>query len=487
MRHKHPNESIFSYYAHFSLHRSLQAWMPLTLHKVMKKLHIHSRILRRYFSMRAIFIAFSMTLAIPLSWWLPDFPLINIEKTTVNSNTPAPDHAKVIHSVRWLTDSIQKGDDLLRIFERHQLNKDALSQLSQIKLLNKLRPTQALRIKQENGNVQELYLTIDFTKELHVAKQNNTFVSKIFYSDTQTDTVVVHGKVGHSLFTSAYAMGLSEQLTSKFLEIFHWDTDFHPLESSDTFTVVYQRHYRAGRTQAGDILAAEIVNQDKIYRAVRYVDPNGNVEYYKPDGKPLFNVIMPTEGSRLPIAPLKKLELSSSFGMRTHPVYHKKRFHSGIDYAARYGTPVMAVADATVKYVGWQKGYGNTVILQHDEHRDTVYAHLAKFANIKLEQPIMQGQLIGYVGKTGVTTGTHLHYEFRYDGEPQHPKKLMFPPTNQFVQTASQMDMTHFFQHTQTVVAQLDNVGRGIMPNNQLKTMTSLAKAAGVVNLATRN
>lgn len=169
-----------------------------------------------------------------------------------------------------------------------------------------------------------------------------------------------------------------------------------------------------------------------------------------------------------------------------HPVYHKKRFHSGIDYVARYGTPIIAVADATVKYIGWQGGYGNTVILQHDEHRETVYAHIARFANIKQEQVVKQGEIIGYVGKTGVTTGTHLHYEFRYDDEPRHPKELTFPPADQPLQTASNMDMIDFTQHTQAIVAQLQNASQGLAADF-VPAPTSLAKAAGTLNIATRD
>ncbi|MEZ5672248.1 MAG: LysM-like peptidoglycan-binding domain-containing protein [Thiotrichaceae bacterium] len=200
-----------------------------------------------------------------------------------------------------MTTSVHKGDDLAAIFNRHQLNQQDLSVLLHIKPLNKLRQHQALRIKQENGTIQELYLAIDFTKELHVFKQNDQFTSKIFQRDVQIDTVTVHGKVGKSLFSSGYAAGLSEQLISKFLAIFHWDIDFHPLDANDTFTIVYQRYYHAGRTQAGDILAAEIVNQGKIYRAVRYVDPKGNADYYKPNGMPLFSTIIPASSDSLPI------------------------------------------------------------------------------------------------------------------------------------------------------------------------------------------
>ncbi|MEZ5672247.1 MAG: M23 family metallopeptidase [Thiotrichaceae bacterium] len=125
---------------------------------------------------------------------------------------------------------------------------------------------------------------------------------------------------------------------------------------------------------------------------------------------------------------------------------------------------------------GWQSGYGNTVILQHDEHRDTVYAHISKFAEIKPAQNIKQGDVIGYVGKTGVTTGTHLHYEFRYDDEPRNQRNL---PTNPAIQHALGEDINHFFMNTQTVVTQLDHAN-GIVQKILRPEMTSLAKAAGV-------
>lgn len=486
MSHKPPNQSIFSYYASFSLHRSLRVRMlSCILHKTIRNFYIYPHTSRRHFSMRAIFTTFSMIAALlPLNWLINSHS-INLEEMMPSGNQAV---AAVSHSnppPAWLTTSVQKGDDLSAIFNRHQLNQQDLSALLHIKPLNKLRPTQALRIKQEHGNIQELYLAIDFTKELHVFKQDNQFTSKIFQRDIQTDTVTVHGKVGDSLFTSSYAAGLSEQLISKFLAIFHWDIDFHPLDTNDTFTVVYQRYYHAGRTQAGDILAAEIVNQGKIYRAVRYVDPKGNADYYKPNGMPLFSTIVPALSDRFPIAPLKILNISSRFGMRNHPVYHKKRFHSGVDYVANYGTPIFAVANATVKFVGWQSGYGNTVILQHDEHRDTVYAHISKFAEIKPEQDIKQGDVIGYVGKTGVTTGAHLHYEFRYDDEPRNPKEFALP-LNPPLQHALGEGMNNFFKNTQTVVTQLDHA-TGIVWKDTLPEMTTLAKAAGAVNLVTRD
>lgn len=486
MRHSHPKQSVFSYYANFSLYRSSRLAALIAHFSQYNKHHIYQHI-RRHSHMRATFTTLGMMAAvIPLSWWL-NGSLGYQEVNTINHiQQPVLSLHSIATSPTVLTVLIQKGDDLASIFKRHQFNPNILPQLSEIKQLQKLYPNHILSIRQEHGNVQELSLNIDLTKKLRIFKTNNGFSSEVLAQDVNTDTVVVHGKVGNSLFASANAMGLSEQLVLKMLEIFRWDMDFHPLDVTDTFTVVYQRHYQAGKTQAGDILAAEIVNREKVYQAVRYVDPQGMVDYYKPNGTPLFNVIAETEGSHFPIAPLQHLDISSNFGMRTHPVYHKKRFHSGIDYAARYGTPIAAVADATVKYVGWQNGYGNTVILQHDEHRDTVYAHISRFADIKLAQEVKQGEIIGYVGKTGVTTGAHLHYEFRYDDEPRHPKELTFPPPDQPLQTASNIDMADFTQHTQTVVAQLQNASQGLAANFAPAT-TSLAKAAGTVDLATRD
>lgn len=488
MRHKHPNQSIFSYYADFSLSRSLRVRIQhCILHKIIKHFDIHQTP-RRYFSMRAIFATFSMVMAVlPFSWWLNNSNALHLEKIQSDQKLQVVSVPNSIPTPTWLTTSVQKGDNLTSIFNRHQLNQHDLSQLLRIKLLNKLRPAQALRIKQVQGDVQELYLAVDFTRELRVFKQDDKFTSKIFQRDVQTDSVVVHGSVGDSLFASGYAMGLSEPMISKFLAIFHWDMDFHPLEPNDTFTVIYQRYYHAGRTQAGEILAAEIVNQGKIYQAVRYVDPGGNADYYKPNGMPLFNKIVPTTGERPPIAPLKILNISSRFGMRLHPVYHKKRFHSGIDYVARDNTPIFAVANAAVKFVGWQNGYGNTVILKHDAHRDTVYAHIAKFADIKPEQEVKQGDVIGYVGKTGVTTGAHLHYEFRYDDEPHNPTEFARPPPSPPLQNVLGEDIGNFFKTTQAIVAQLDNATRGTALNHPPNAITSLAKAAGAVSLAIRD
>lgn len=482
----HPKQSVFSYYANFSLHRYLRSTGLVEWSSQSNKSYIYQHI-RRHFPMRAIFSTLSMMVAvIPLSWWLND-PILPQEKNTVSYiRQPVLSLHTAETPPMLLTVLIQKDDDLTSIFKRHQLNQDALPQLSEIKQLHKLPSNHSLNIRQIHGEVEELSLDIDLTKKLRVFKQNDEFVSEVLAQDVNTDTVVVHGKVGSSLFISANAMGLSEPLVLKMLEIFRWDMDFHPLNAADTFTVIYQRHYQAGKTQAGDILAAEIVNRGKVYQAVRYVDPDGMVDYYKPNGMPLFNVIAETAGSHFPIAPLQTLEISSSFGMRMHPVYHKKRFHSGIDYAARYGEPIIAVADATVKYIGWQSGYGNTVILQHDEHRDTVYAHIAHFADIKLKQEVKQGEIIGYVGKTGVTTGAHLHYEFRYDDEPRHPKELTFPPPDQQLQVAANINLADFTHHTQSAVAQLQNASQGL-DADFIPAPTSLAKAAGTVNLAERD
>lgn len=481
----YPKQSIFSYYANFSLHRSLRLTMFMARDSQVKQSYIYQHI-RRHSPMRATFTTLSMMAAVvPLSWWLNAASLPQ-EQNISHIQQPVLSLHAVTAAPTLMTVSIQKDDSLASIFKRHQLNQNILPQLSQIKQLHKLSPSHTLNIRHTQGDVQELSLELDLTRKLQVVKQNDGFTSEVVAQNINTDVVVVHGKVGNSVFTSANAMGLSESLVLKMLEIFRWDMDFHPLDAADTFTVIYQRHYQAGKTQAGDILAAEIVNKNKVYQAVRYVDPNGDADYYKPNGTPLFNVIAETEGSRFPIAPLQTLEISSSFGMRMHPVYHKKRFHSGIDYAARYGTPIIAVADATVKHIGWQSGYGNTVILQHDQHRDTVYAHLSRFADIKPEQEVKQGEIIGYVGKTGVTTGAHLHYEFRYDDEPRPPKELTFPTSDQPLQTAANIDLTDFTRNTQAIVAQLQNASQGL-DADFIPAPTSLAKAAGTVSLATRD
>ena len=155
---------------------------------------------------------------------------------------------------------------------------------------------------------------------------------------------------------------------------------------------------------------------------------NGKAEYFTPDGRSLKRAFI-----RMPIPYAR---LSSGFGGRRHPVLGKMRMHKGVDYAAGTGTPIQAAGDARVEFVGWKGGYGRTVILNHGQGKTTLYAHMSRFGRIKPGQRVEQGALIGYVGSTGMSTGPHLHYEFRVNGAHVNPLKMTLPPPAPLAGTA---------------------------------------------------
>ncbi len=221
------------------------------------------------------------------------------------------------------------------------------------------------------------------------------------------------GTITSSLSEAGQKAGLSETLMDQLTQIFAWDIDFATnLHNGDRFTVVYER---GGFNGADDIVAAEFVNRGKSYRAVRYIDKDGYANYYTPEGNALQKAFLST--------PVDFARVSSGFNLsRRHPVLNRIRAHKGVDYAARTGTPVKATGNGAVAFLGRKGGYGQVIIIKHGDRYETVYAHLSRYKNGLMEgSSVRQGEVIGYVGQTGLATGPHLHYEFRIDGVHQNP------------------------------------------------------------------
>ena len=245
---------------------------------------------------------------------------------------------------------------------------------------------------------------------------------------------------------SSQAVGLNYRLVEKLVDIFGWDIDFAmDVRANDQFRIVYEKKYKDGKlVELGDILVAEFINKGKTYRAVRYIDPDGRTSYYNPQGRNLAQAFIRT--------PVKFTRISSKFNLkRRHPILHKIRAHKGVDYAAPTGTPVKATGNATVEFVGRKGGYGKVVILKHRKNYTTLYAHLSRFGKIKKGQQVRQGQVIGFVGQTGLASGPHLHYEFRINGKHRDPLKVKLPKGNPIVKKYKQ----DFSQHSQKMLALL--------------------------------
>jgi murein DD-endopeptidase MepM/ murein hydrolase activator NlpD len=249
------------------------------------------------------------------------------------------------------------------------------------------------------------------------------------------------------------------------VEIFGWNIDFSlDLQPKDTFRVLYEDNRLEGeRVKTGPILAAEIVNDGKRHVAIRYTDKNGHTAYFSPEGYGMHQAFLRT--------PVTFTRISSNFGMRNHPILHKLRRHTGVDYSAPIGTPVKSTSDGKVVFVGKKGGYGNVVELQHGARYSTLYGHLSKFAKgLKAGATVSQGQVIGFVGKTGLATGPHLHYEFRIDGIHRDPLTVALPRRNPL----SNENKKQFLAHAQKMLRLME----------QHENQVGVASAAGFVPAA---
>lgn len=233
---------------------------------------------------------------------------------------------------------------------------------------------------------------------------------------------VAHGTIDSSLFAAASKAGMTNQMVLKLADLFKYDIDFvQDLREGDSFTVIYDDVYRDGSyLHEGDIVAAEFVNQGQRYTAYRFKKDDGSYGWFSEDGRPIQKSFL-----RIPV---DFTRISSQFSAaRMHPVLGLMRAHKGVDYAAPTGTPIHAAGDGVVKFKGWMNGYGNFVIVQHNGSISTAYGHMSKFASEKVGQHVSQGEVIGYVGMTGLATGPHLHYEFRVNNVQRDPQTVTLP------------------------------------------------------------
>lgn len=266
----------------------------------------------------------------------------------------------------------------------------------------------------------------------------------------ETRVIMKSAEIRSSLFGATDGAGIPDGIATQLADIFGGDIDFHrDLRKGDRFSVVYETINHLGRmVRTGRILAAEFVNDGKTYRAVWFDGGDGRGGYYTAEGKSIRKAFLRS--------PLEFSRITSGFSnARYHPVLKEVRAHKGIDYGAPSGTRVKATGDGTVAFAGRQGGYGNVVILRHQGHYETVYGHLSGFAaGLRKGSRIGQGDVVGYVGATGIATGPHLHYEFRVDGVHRNPLTVALPTALPLA--ANQL--AQFRDQTQAVLGRLDAI-----------------------------
>jgi murein DD-endopeptidase MepM/ murein hydrolase activator NlpD len=323
---------------------------------------------------------------------------------------------------------VRRNDTLDAIFRRLQLSIQDLAAVRGLpgirQSLDFLKPGDVVKLTSLNGELTSLTRRISDTDTLTVTRDpGGEFAANIVKNTLEVRVAPLHGRISSSLFKTVDDLGASDQVALQLAEVFRYDIDFaQELQPGDSFTMVLEKVWRDGQfLRDGEILAAEFVNNGHVYRAVRYTLPDGRHEYYTPDGKSLRKAFL--------LAPVQFSRISSGFGLRWHPVLNRMRAHKGIDYAAPIGTPVRAAGEGRVAFRGAQGGYGNVVMLTHSGGVETVYGHLSRFApSLFVGKRVQQGELVGFVGMTGLATGPHLHYEYRVGGVHRNPASIKTLP-----------------------------------------------------------
>ena len=336
---------------------------------------------------------------------------------------------------------VKSGDSIYSILNSLGLStyeiSDIIDSIKKFdKSILKLRTNDKIRINKKNSLIHSFDFfknSIDYTK---VVLKNSVTKDIIVYNDTlptQATEKNIKGLIKSSLYMDGLNAGLDDGLIIQLANIFAWDIDFsRDIDVNDEFTVLFNEIYSGDKKISnGDILAAIFKTRSKTYYAFRYED-NDRVGYYDENGKNLEKAFIRS--------PVKFPIITSKFNLkRFHPVLKINRPHRGVDYGGRLNTPIMSTGSGKITYRGRKGGFGNVVIVDHKQGYQTLYAHLNKFnGKHRVGTTVDQGEIIGYMGQTGLVTGVHLHYEMTINGKHQDSLKLKLPDGK------SVSNMSHF-------------------------------------------
>lgn len=389
----------------------------------------------------------------------PSFEEIQVEEVILDISIPEAIAETQANQTFWRQENIRRGDTIAAILNRldvsNQDSTDFLQAARGSRAMRQLKPGQTV-YAQTTADGELLTLRYFFGNEELFLMEKTDDAFKMTEQSVELDTRVhmKSGEINSSLFAATDNAGIPNNIAMQLTEIFASEIDFYrDLRQGDRFTVVYETfaNDNGKRAKTGRVLAAEFVNKGKSHQAIYFKASNGADGYYTPAGESLRKAFL--------LSPLTFSRVSSGFtNARFHPILKEWRAHKGIDYAAPTGTPVKATASGIVAFSGSQKGYGNLVVLKHNGKYETAYGHLSRFASgMSKGKRISQGDVIGYVGSTGMATGPHLHYELRIDGVQRDPTNVVLPSAPPI----AKRDLNTFQKETHALVARL-NIMRNI-------------------------
>ncbi|HFH3885561.1 peptidoglycan DD-metalloendopeptidase family protein [Pseudomonas aeruginosa] len=364
----------------------------------------------------------------------------------------------------WKTITVASGDTLSTVFTKAGLSTsamhDMLTSSKDAKRFTHLKVGQEVKLKLDpKGELQALRVKQSELETICLDKTDKGYSFKREKAQIDLHTAYAHGRITSSLFVAGRNAGLPYNLVTSLSNIFGYDIDFAlDLREGDEFDVIYEQHKVNGKQVAtGNILAARFVNRGKTYTAVRYTNKQGNTSYYRADGSSMRKAFIRT--------PVDFARISSRFSLgRRHPILNKIRAHKGVDYAAPIGTPIKATGDGKILEAGRKGGYGNAVVIQHGQRYRTIYGHMSRFAKgIRAGTSVKQGQIIGYVGMTGLATGPHLHYEFQINGRHVDPLSAKLPMADPL----GGADRKRFMAQTQPMIARMDQEKKTLLALNK--------------------
>ncbi len=291
--------------------------------------------------------------------------------------------------------------------------------------MRRIQEGQIVTLRQTSGGrIQEVSLPVSFDRTVTARRTSQGWQSSEQLTDIYPVPTVVTARVESSLFQAAEDSGIPLSIMMEAIGLFSFEVDFQrDIQPGNIVVLLYEKlQNKEGETMAaGELLYAGMELDDRNVEAWRYERLDGTVEYYEESGDSVRKALLKT--------PVDGARISSGFGFRNIPALGFSGLHRGIDFAVRIGTPVMVAGDGEVIIAGWHKLYGYRVMVRHVNHYDTMYAHFSRIApGIRPGVQVEQGQVIGYSGNTGNSTGPHCHYEVHYYGEPVNPSALKFPP-----------------------------------------------------------
>ena len=331
--------------------------------------------------------------------------------------------------------SVSSGDTLMGLLVREGLDRaeahGVITALEEVFNPRRLRKGQELcltftDLPEQEALFHSLNLKLDMAREVEVQRcEDNGFVSREIIHDLEAEPVRVDGRIESSLYESAVHAGVPLEVLVQMIRAYSFDIDFQrDIHPGAGFALLYEEEWnrRDDAVRGGAVLYASLATGGRTLAIYRYETTDGVVDFFDPEGKSV--------GKTLMVTPIDGARLSSRYGMRRHPILGYSRMHQGLDFAAPTGTPIMAAGDGIVEFAGRKGNYGNYIRIRHPNEYHTVYAHLSRFASgVRRGARVTQGQTIGYVGSTGMSTGPHLHYEVLHRGKHLNPTKMASPPS----------------------------------------------------------